>query len=70
MNGVIELTGEANPLTIPTLFQVLSSASSIDQQQVQTGAQQLQNWEKQPGFYSSLQVGDFIGKAISQFFGG
>ena len=55
MNGVIELPGEANPLNAQNLFQVLTSASSADQQQVKTGAQQLQNWEKQPGFYSSLQ---------------
>ena len=56
MNGAIELSGQANPLTIQTLYQVLTSASSTDQQQVKAGAQQLQNWEKQPGFYSSLQV--------------
>ncbi len=60
MNGAIELSGEANPLTIQTLYQALTSASSNDQQQVKTGAQQLQNWEKQPGFYSSLQVGATI----------
>ena len=56
MNGPIEVSGEANPLTTQTLFRVLTSASSTHQQQVKTGAQQLQNWEKQPGFYSSLQV--------------
>ncbi len=60
MNGAFELSGQANPLTIQTLYQVLTSASSNNQQQVKTGAQQLQNWEKQPGFYSSLQVGTTI----------
>ena len=56
MNGAIEVSGEANPLTVQTLYQVLTSASSTDQQQVKTGAQQLQNWEKHSGFYGSLQV--------------
>lgn len=55
MNFSIEV--EANyPLTIQTLYDVLASASSADRQQVQTGAQQLSNWEKQEGYYSSLQV--------------
>lgn len=55
MNFAIEVPGEASPLTDQTLFHVLQSASSSDQQQVKSGTQQLQNWEKSPGFYSSLQ---------------
>ena len=55
MNFTIEVPAEANPLTDQTLFHVLQSASSNNQQQVKSGAQQLQNWEKSPGFYSSLQ---------------
>lgn len=55
MNFNIEVPAEANPLADQTLFHVLQSASSSDQQQVKTGTQQLQNWEKSPGFYSSLQ---------------
>ena len=55
MSFAIEVPGEANPLTDQTLFHVLQSASSNDQQQVKSGAQQLQNWERTPGFYSSLQ---------------
>lgn len=55
MNFAIEVPAEANPLTDQTLFHVLQSASSNDQQQIKSGAQQLQNWEKSPGFYSSLQ---------------
>ena len=55
MNFAIEVPAEANPLTDQTLFHVLQSASSNEQQQVKSGAQQLQNWEKCPGFYSSLQ---------------
>ena len=55
MSFSIEL--EANyPLDIPTLYNVLASASSPDRQQVQVGAQQLSNWEKREGFYSGLQV--------------
>lgn len=55
MNFAIEVSAEANPLTGNTLFHVLQSASSNDQQRVKSGAQQLHNWEKCPGFYSSLQ---------------
>lgn len=55
MSFAIEVPGEANPLSTQALLHVLQSASSSDQQQVQTGAQQLQNWEKTPNFYSSLQ---------------
>lgn len=55
MNFSIEVPAEANPLTDQTLFHVLQSASSNNQQQIKSGAQQLQNWEKSPGFYSSLQ---------------
>ena len=56
MSFNIEVPGEANPLTDQTLFYVLQSASSNDPQQIKSGAQQLQNWEKTPGFYSSLQT--------------
>lgn len=55
MNGAIELPGEANPLNVHNLYHVLTSAASANQQQVKTGTQQLQNWEKQPGFHRSLQ---------------
>jgi len=55
MNFAIEVPAEANPLTTQTLFHVLQSASSNDQQQVKTGTQQLQHWEVSPGFFSLLQ---------------
>lgn len=51
----IEVPAEANPLTTENLHRVLTSASSTDQQQLKTSAQQLQNWEKQSGYYSALQ---------------
>lgn len=56
MNFSIEVSAEANPLNTQMLYHVLQSASSNDQQQVKTGAQQLQNWERSPGYYSSLQT--------------
>lgn len=59
MNFAIELPGHANPLTADNLYRTLISGSSVDQQQIKSSALQLQNWEKQPGFYSLLQV-DFI----------
>lgn len=54
--GAIELPQEANPLNPETLYTVLTRASSTNQQQVQSGTQQLQNWERQPGFFRSLQT--------------
>jgi hypothetical protein len=56
MSFSIEVLAKSYPLTIQTLYDVLSSASSADRQQVQTGAQQLSNWEKEEGYYSSLLV--------------
>ncbi|KAL6714153.1 hypothetical protein ACLMJK_008647 [Lecanora helva] len=55
MSFAIEVPAESVPLSTETLYKILQSSTSDDQQQVQTGAQQLQNWEKTPGFYSSLQ---------------
>lgn len=55
LNEAVELPGEANPLNIQNLYQVLTNAASSDLQQIKTGSQQLQNWEKQPGYHSSLQ---------------
>lgn len=54
----IEVPAESNPLTTGNLHRVLKAATSADQQQLRTSAQQLQNWERQPGYYNSLQVGD------------
>lgn len=51
----IEAPAEANPLTVENIYNVLQSASSSNQHQVQTGTKQLQNWEKSQGFYSLLQ---------------
>ena len=55
MSFAIEVPGEANPLNEQNLRYTLAQAASNDQQQVKTGTQQLSNWEKLPGFYSSLQ---------------
>ncbi|OJJ47682.1 hypothetical protein ASPZODRAFT_63665 [Penicilliopsis zonata CBS 506.65] len=55
MAHVVELPGEANPLTSHNVLSALVLAASSSQHQVQTGTQQLQNWETQPGYYSSLQ---------------
>ena len=56
MDFSIEVPAEANPLNTENLYRILKLASSGEQQQLKTSAQQLQNWEKQPGYYSSLQV--------------
>lgn len=53
---MIEVPGEANPLTLQNVFNALVSAAGTTQQQVQTGGQQLQNWEKHEGYYLTLQV--------------
>jgi hypothetical protein len=56
MQEPIELSGEANPLTLQNLFNALASAGSSNQQQLQIGSQQLQNWEKHEQYFSLLQV--------------
>ncbi|EED16670.1 importin 11, putative [Talaromyces stipitatus ATCC 10500] len=55
MADAIEVPGETNPLTAQNLLNCLLAAASSVQQQVQIGAQQLQHWEKQVGFYPLLQ---------------
>ncbi|MDI1490101.1 MAG: hypothetical protein OHK93_001301, partial [Ramalina farinacea] len=51
----IEAPGEANPMTPDTVYRALLSAASNDQHQIQTGTQQLKNWETTPGFFSTVQ---------------
>ena len=55
MGFAIEVPGEANPLSRDVLCHVLQAATSNYAQQIKSGAQQLQNWETTPGFYSTLQ---------------
>lgn len=52
----VEVPGEANPLTPQQVYLALQSASSSQQLSIQTGTKQLQTWETQPGYYSTLQV--------------
>ena len=59
----IELPPEANPLNAQNLLSTLTRASSNDQQQVKSATQQLQNWETEIGFYSSLQSA-FLDKSL------
>lgn len=56
MTFAIEVPGESNPLTPQQVYLALQSASSSQQLNIQTGTQQLQNWETQRGYYSLLQV--------------
>jgi uracil DNA glycosylase len=56
MAFAIEVEGEANPLSAQNVLNALVLAASSTQQQVQTGTQQLQNWEKQGMYYTFLQV--------------
>lgn len=67
MASLIEVSGEANPLTRQNLFNALVSAAGTTQQQVQTGGQQLQNWEKQENYYPFLQVTTHILPTSSRF---
>jgi hypothetical protein len=60
MNSSIDVQRKAYPLTISSLYEVLISASSADRRQSQAGALQLSTWEKQEGYYSSLQVDIFL----------
>lgn len=56
MVKAIEVPGEANPLSPQNVLNALVLAASSTQQQVQTGTQQLQRWEKQGMYYPFLQV--------------
>lgn len=60
----IEVPGEANPLSEGTLIRVLESAVSSDRTQVQTGTQQLQQWETSAGYYRHLQSA-FLDKRLT-----
>lgn len=54
--GLVEVAGEANPLTEGILYHVLRSAASADPTQIQTGTKQLQQWETAKSFYPLLQA--------------
>lgn len=56
MTQAVELPGEANPMNLQNVLNAVIMAASSTQQQVQTGAQQLQNWEKHEKYYTYLQV--------------
>ena len=51
----VEVPGEANPLTTKEVLTTLSRAYGGGQQNLQVASQQLTNWEKQRGYYSTLQ---------------
>lgn len=51
----IEAPAASNPMTADNVYRALLSAASNNQHQIQTGTQQLNNWEKTPGFFSTLQ---------------
>lgn len=55
MEFAIEVSGEANPLTETNIVHTLRSASSSDHKQIQSGTQQLSQWEKSPSYYVHLQ---------------
>ena len=56
MNFIVEVGSDANPLSIQSLCHTLERATSQDYAQRQSAGQQLQTWESQPGYYSSLQA--------------
>ena len=60
MEDFVELAAEANPLNNDILINILKSAASSDQQQIGTGTKQLQRWETEKGYYSSLQVANAV----------
>lgn len=65
MAGIGESAAETSPLSLELLFKVLTSATSGNPQQIKTSTKQLQAWEKTSGFYSCLQVRDFVTSVIS-----
>ncbi|KAJ5157226.1 uncharacterized protein N7482_008326 [Penicillium canariense] len=55
MAPLIEVPGEANPLTHRNVVDALVLAASSTQQQVITGTKQLENWERQGLYHAMLQ---------------
>ncbi|KAJ5678244.1 uncharacterized protein N7477_003877 [Penicillium maclennaniae] len=55
MPDMIEVLGEASPMSQANVLNALVLAASSTQQQVQTGTKQLQYWEKQKLYYPTLQ---------------
>ena len=51
----IDAQAETVPLSPQTLYNTLAAATGQNHQLLQTSTQQLQNWEKAPGYYSLLQ---------------
>ena len=49
------IDASAGSLTLQNLFIALQQAASSNQERIAAGAKQLSDWEKQPGYYSSLQ---------------
>lgn len=60
MSFAIEVPGEANPLNFKSLCCILAAATSHDHARRQAAGKQLNAWEHQPGYYSSLQVGEAL----------
>ncbi|KAK0734323.1 armadillo-type protein [Lasiosphaeria miniovina] len=64
MSFAIEVPGEAAPLSIFELGRALeAAATSTDNAQRQSAGQQLQAWEVQPNYYSTLQT-IFLDKSL------
>jgi hypothetical protein len=56
VEGVVELPGEANPLTEGLLFHALKGTLTSNTQQLIASKQQLEQWEHKRGFYFLLLV--------------
>jgi hypothetical protein len=59
MSFAIEVPGDANPLNVQELCRALAAATATNFAERQTAGQQLQTWETQQGYFSSLQVRNY-----------
>ncbi len=56
MDFVVEVPGEAVPLSYGDLCKALQAGTAVDQNQRQSASAQLKEWEAHPDFFLSLQV--------------
>lgn len=56
MSFLVEVPGEASPLTQQQLCKALEAATSMDNSQRQAAGKQLTTWETRQTYFPSLQV--------------
>ena len=64
MVNIIELPGEANPLTAESLIATLAAGVGSSQHHRTASTQQLDTWSTQPFYYDGLAVGTILRQKV------